>query len=95
MNYSVWENYPIASHDKSTESTGPAYYYSYSGSGELNIPFLAKLIMPGLSDYMPYYKNFSMVPDDLNSDTIPISNRYYSYLVLDNKPVGGIKLAHI
>ena len=80
-----FSDYPIASHDKSTESTGPAYYYSYSGSGELNIPFLAKLIMPGLSDYMPYYKNFSMIPNNLNSDTIPISNRYYSYLVLDNK----------
>jgi len=29
-------------------------YYYYSGSGELDIPFLAKVLSPGLAKYRPY-----------------------------------------
>lgn len=40
------DNFPSKSH---------ACYYSYSGSGKLNVPFLAKLLMPGLAKYIPYH----------------------------------------
>lgn len=37
-------------------SDAPAWYYAYSGSGELRIPLFARLFIPGLADYIPYYK---------------------------------------
>lgn len=54
---------PVSSSgENDTCSGGRAMYYSYSGSGELNVPFLAKLLMPGLADYIPYYKNSQRFP---------------------------------
>lgn len=46
---------PVSPGDNGTCPGSRAMYYSYSGSGELNVPFLAKLLMPGLADYIPYY----------------------------------------
>lgn len=78
---------------RSTEATatpdGKARYYRYSGSGKLDVPFLAKLLMPGLSRYIPYYKELATVTDRRDSATAPIACRYYSY------PVGKGKYLHI
>lgn len=55
----------------------PASYYLYSGSGELHIPFIARLFIPGLADYIPYYKRLVRVGRD--SVAAPVARRYYAY----------------
>lgn len=62
-----------------------AMYYSYSGSGELNVPFLAKLLMPGLADYIPYYKKLLTVSGSTDTAAVPSACRYYSYPVGEGK----------
>lgn len=76
---------PILSREGIVGSNRSTCYYYYSGSGELNVPFLAKLLMPGLANYIPYYKKFSIVTDRRDSVVVPVANRYYSYLVGDGK----------
>ena len=63
----------------------PLYYYCYSGSGELDIPFIAKVFTPGLADYMPYFKKLSVASDFPDSEAAPIAGRYYSYKVAEGK----------
>lgn len=73
---------PVSSSgENNTCSDCRAMYYSYSGSGELNVPFLAKLLMPGLADYIPYYKKLSTVSDNIDTAAVPLACRYYSYPV--------------
>lgn len=63
---------PILSKKDTTESTTPAQFYYYSGSGELNVPFIAKLLMPGLANYIPYYKRLSTALNLQDSVTAPV-----------------------
>lgn len=73
---------PVSSSgENDTCSCGCAMYYSYSGSGELNVPFLAKLLMPGLADYIPYYKKLSTISGSTDTAVVPLACRYYSYPV--------------
>ena len=73
---------PVSSSgENDTCSGGRAMYYSYSGSGELNVPFLAKLLMPGLADYIPYYKKLSTISGSTDTAVVPLACRYYSYPV--------------
>lgn len=80
---------PILSNEVSVGSSNPARYYYYSGSGKLNVPFLAKLLMPGLANYIPYYKRFSTISYCRDSVEVPAANQYYSY------PVGNGKYLNI
>lgn len=80
---------PILSKKDTTKSTTPAQFYYYSGLGELKVPFLAKLLMPGLANYIPYYKRLSTVLNLQDSVTAPVPNRYYNY------PVGNEKYLNI
>lgn len=75
----------ILSREDTAESSTPAKFYYYSGSGELNVPFLAKLLIPGLANYIPYYKRLSTVPDRQDSVAVPMPNRYYSYPISNEK----------
>lgn len=63
----------------------PFYYYCYSGSGELDIPFIAKVFTPGLADYMPYFKKLSISSEFPDSEAVPVAGRYYSYKVAEGK----------
>lgn len=76
---------PVSPGDNGTCSGSRAMYYSYSGSGELNVPFLAKLLMPGLADYIPYYKKLLMVSGSTDTAAVPSACRYYSYPVGEGK----------
>lgn len=76
--------------DTSKEGTAfynnsPFNYYYYSGSGELDIPFLAKVLSPELAKYIPYYKNLSVSNDSSNSAIVPVDGQYYSYEVSEDK----------
>lgn len=62
-----------------------AYYYNYNGSGEVNFPFLAKLLMPGLAKYVPYYKELVPIIQHTELETVPVVDRYYSYNIADGK----------
>lgn len=62
-----------------------AYYYNYNGSGEVNFPFLAKLLMPGLAKYVPYYKELVPIIQHTGLETVPVVDRYYSYNIADGK----------
>lgn len=53
--------------------------YVYSGSGHLDVPFLARLLVPGLADYIPYHKELKSVSDPQDSIAKPAADRYYSY----------------
>lgn len=71
---------PIPPRESGTIATdNPACYYNYSGSGKLNVPFLAKLLMPGLANYIPYYKRLAVVTDHRDSTAVPVPYRYYNY----------------
>ena len=59
----------------------PARYYSYSGSGELHIPFIARLLTPGLVRYIPYYKRLERVADRQDTVAAPQPGTYYTYRV--------------
>lgn len=76
---------PVSPGDNGTCPGSRAMYYSYSGSGELNVPFLAKLLMPGLADYIPYYKKLLTVSGSTNTAAVPSACRYYSYPVGEGK----------
>lgn len=76
---------PVLPGDNGTCPGSRAMYYSYSGSGELNIPFLAKLLMPGLADYIPYYKKLLTVSGSTDTAAVPSACRYYSYPVGEGK----------
>lgn len=76
---------PVSPGDNGTCPGSRAMYYSYSGSGELNVPFLAKLLMPGLADYIPYYKKLLMVSGSTDTTVVPLACRYYSYPVGEGK----------
>lgn len=76
---------PVSPGDNGTCSGSRAMYYSYSGSGELNVPFLAKLLMPGLADYIPYYKKLLTVSGSTDTAAVPSACRYYSYPVGEGK----------
>lgn len=76
---------PVSPGDNGTCPGSRAMYYSYSGSGELNVPFLAKLLMPGLADYIPYYKKLLMVSGSTDTAAVPSACRYYSYPVGEGK----------
>lgn len=60
-----------------------AYYYRYNGSGNLYVPFFAKIIYPDLSKYIPYYS--SLVKADTDDPTAPIAGKYYSYPIAPHK----------
>ena len=66
-------------------NNSPFNYYYYSGSGELDIPFLAKVLLPGLAKYRPYYKKLSVSNDSSNSAIVPVDGQYYSYGVSEDK----------
>ena len=68
-------------------SDAPAWYYAYSGSGELRIPLFARLFIPGLADYIPYYK--TLVREDRDSVAAPAARQYYAYRV------SGERILHI
>lgn len=76
---------PVSPGDNGTCPGSRAMYYSYSGSGELNVPFLAKLLMPGLADYIPYYKKLLTVYGSTDTAAVPSACRYYSYPVGEGK----------
>ncbi|WP_295434710.1 S41 family peptidase [uncultured Prevotella sp.] len=76
---------PVSSGDNGICPGSRAMYYSYSGSGELNVPFLAKLLMPGLADYIPYYKKLLTVSGSTDTAAVPSACRYYSYPVGEGK----------
>ncbi len=76
---------PVSPGDNGTCPGSRAMYYSYSGSGELNVPFLAKLLMPGLADYIPYYKKLLTVYGSTDTAVVPLACRYYSYPVGEGK----------
>lgn len=76
---------PVSLSKGAFPSEGYACYYNYSGSGKLNIPFLAKLLMPGLAKYIPYYKELVPVKKHSDSETVPVAGRYYSYKIADGK----------
>lgn len=76
---------PVSPGDNGTCPGSRAMYYSYSGSGELNVPFLAKLLMPGLADYIPYYKKLLTVSGSTDTTAVPSACRYYSYPVGEGK----------
>lgn len=76
---------PVSPGDNGTCPGSRAMYYSYSGSGELNVPFLAKLLMPGLADYIPYYKKLLTVYGSTDTAAVPLACRYYSYPVGEGK----------
>lgn len=76
---------PVSPSDNGTCPGSRAMYYSYSGSGELNVPFLAKLLMPGLADYIPYYKKLLTVSGCTDTAAVPSACRYYSYPVGEGK----------
>lgn len=76
---------PLLPEKDTVGSNHPACYYYYSGSGELNVPFLAKLLMPGLANYIPYYKKLCPVSEYRDTVVAPMANRYYSYPVADGK----------
>lgn len=76
---------PVSAKEDIIAPKSSARYYRYNGSGELNVPFLAKLLIPGLSKYIPYYKKFSTVTERLDSVTTPVACRYYSYPLTDGK----------
>lgn len=76
---------PVSSGDNGICPGSRAMYYSYSGSGELNVPFLAKLLMPGLADYIPYYKKLLTVFGSTDTAAVPSACRYYSYPVGEGK----------
>ena len=60
-----------------------ARYYSYSGSGELHIPFIARLLTPGLARYIPYYKRLERVADRQDTVAAPQPGTYYTYRVAE------------
>lgn len=76
---------PVSPGDNGICPGSRAMYYSYSGSGELNVPFLAKLLMPGLADYIPYYKKLLTVSGSTDTAAVPSACRYYSYPVGEGK----------
>lgn len=76
---------PTSSREDAPDFNSRALHYYYSGSGELNVPFLAKLLMPGLANYIPYYKKLSIVSNDQDSITAPIANQYYNYQLTNGK----------
>lgn len=76
---------PISPGDNGICPGSRAMYYCYSGSGELNVPFLAKLLMPGLADYIPYYKKLLTVSVSTDTAAVPSACRYYSYPVGEGK----------
>ena len=76
---------PVSPGDNGTCPGSRAMYYSYSGSGELNVPFLAKLLMPGIADYIPYYKKLLTVSGSTDTAAVPSVCRYYSYPVGEGK----------
>ena len=76
---------PVSPGDNGICPGSRAMYYSYSGSGELNVPFLAKLLMPGLADYIPYYKKLLTVSVSTDTAVVPSACRYYSYPVGEGK----------
>lgn len=76
---------PISPGDNGICPGSRAMYYCYSGSGELNVPFLAKLLMPGLADYIPYYKKLLTVSGSTDTTVVPLACRYYSYPVGEGK----------
>lgn len=76
---------PVSPGDNGICPGSRAMYYSYSGSGELNVPFLAKLLMPGLADYIPYYKKLLTVSVSTDTAAVPLACRYYSYPVGEGK----------
>lgn len=60
-------------------------YYYYSGSGKLDVPFWAKLLMPGLSNYNPYYKKLVTHTNSHDSVITPLVGRVYRYQVSHNE----------
>lgn len=63
----------------------PARYYSYSGSGELHIPLIARLLTPGLARYIPYYKRLERVADRQDTVAAPQPGTYYTYRVAEGR----------
>lgn len=74
-----FSNLPSPSIKNTIVANNPTYCNYYSGSGKLNIPFLAKLFMPGLSDYVPYYQKLLPAQTFQDSIRMPLSCKYYSY----------------
>lgn len=80
----VFSDRPMSVQNEAPSADANARYYSYSGSGDLNIPLAAKLFIPGLADYVPYYKRYSCVSDSRDSLPTPVAGRYYSYRLSDD-----------
>ncbi|MCM1218343.1 MAG: S41 family peptidase [Lachnospiraceae bacterium] len=73
--------HPASAEDAPTAANEPAQYWYYSGSGNLHIPFMARVLMPGVADYVPYYKRLSALSEAPDSLTGPVAGRYYAYQV--------------
>lgn len=78
-------NIPTPTQETAADKNDDARYYYYSGSGNLNIPLVARLLTPGLAHYIPYYKKLYAVSDTHDSVATPVAYRYYAYQVAAGK----------
>lgn len=76
---------PVSDQTADDGADTAACYYCYSGSGELKVPFVARLFMPGLAGYIPYYKRLATVAGSPDSVAVPVAGRYYAYGLADGK----------
>lgn len=76
---------PTSAQESVAGKNKAARYYYYSGAGNLNISLVARLLTPGLTYYIPYYKKLYAVSNNPDSVAPPVAYRYYAYQVAAGK----------